>query len=348
MERIGRPEDDYREKLTERDFARICLTHGLPRPNQIIPEHRGNESVCYHLDGRLFIAFVICEDIHANVEILSLYDGIKEIPTPRVIAWVEEDPELGVPYVITERCPGHRLDALWKSATPKERIGILEAFGAGTARYHTVSAQALTEHAQRLGLAHRVEHIQRLPEIDPPPIDSLSRLPDRLRRIGIEEDGIVKRLESHFTRTSREQGAFIAPGLVHGEPCAEHFIMQELDTGFCLSGCVDLDVCVADPIGEITSHYVSMLGINPAWFRAFRRGYERFFPFPPNAEERLRLEAVEHDLGNVLWLLNTMETRPEWAFADVWVAGHLRRLEGWLDSAKRIDRALFRQDIGPW
>lgn len=349
MERIGRPEDDFREKLTEGDIRRICEVHGLPPPTEIIPEYRGNENVCYHLDGKLFIAFVISEDIHWKVDSLTLLDAINEIPTPHVIAWSENDPELHVPYMIVERCPGHRLDALWRHTTAEQHIDILEAFGADTGRYHTVSSTVLRERAHKLGLAHRVRHIEQ-PESrdDSSPVDSLPTLAVRLRRIGVEENGVIKMLEAHFSRTTRKQDDFIAPGLVHTEPFAEHFFIQATETGYRLSGCVDLNFGVEDSLGEITSHYVSMLSLESAYFDAFRRGYERFFSFPPDAEERLRFAAIEHDLGNILWLLDTMEDRPEWAFATVWVSGHLRRLEGWLDPAKKTDRALFRADIGPW
>jgi len=349
VERIGRPEDDFRENLTEGDIARICEAHGLPRPTELVPEYRGNENVCYHLDSKLFIAFVICEDIHWKVESLTLLDAINEMPTPHVIAWSENDPELHVPYMIVERCPGHRLDVLWKNTTGEQHASILEALGTGTGRYHSVSAHALTEHAHRLGLGHRVRHIEE-PEVtdDSTPADSLPTLAVRLRRIGVEENGVIKKLQAHFSRTTRKQVDFIAPGLVHTEPFAEHFFIQETETGYRLSGCVDLNFGVKDSLGEITSHYVSMLSLSPAYLDAFKRGYERFFPFPSDAEERLCLEAIEHDFGDILWLLDTMERRPEWSFAKAWVASHLDRLQGWVDASKRIDKALFREDIGPW
>jgi len=349
MYRIGRPEDDFREKLTEDDIGRICKAHGLPRPTGLIPEYRGNETVCYHLDAKFFLAFVISEDVRRKVEGLSLLAGIKEIPTPGVIAWSENDPELHVPYMIVERCPGHRLDALWKNTTAEQHVDILEAFGAGTGRYHTVSGTVLRERARKLGLVQRVRHIEE-PQSrdDSSPVHSLPTLAARLRRIGVEDNGIVKRLEAHYSRATRKKDTFVGPGLVHTEPFAEHFFIEKAGTGYRLSGCVDLGFAVEDSLGEITSHYVSMLSLEPAYFDAFKRGYERFFSFPPDAEERLHLGAIEHDLSNILWLLDTMEERPQWAFAEVWVSGHLRRLEGWLDPVRRVDRALFREDIGPW
>ncbi len=94
--------------------------------------------------------------------------------------------------------------------------------------------------------------------------------------------------------------------------------------------------------------YVSMLALDEKCLSAFREGYEQFFPFPPDAERRLLAAAVDHDLWSVLWLLDTMEKSPEWAFATGWLNGHIRRIEGWLDGRKRIKRALFREDIGPW
>lgn len=349
MERIGRSEDDFREKLTEDDIGRICEGHGLPRPTEITPEHRGNESVCYHLDSGLFIAFVIGEDIRWKVEGLKLLETIDEIPTPRVMGWSENDPGLQAPYMIVERCPGYRLDALWERTTADQHVDMLEALGAGAGRYHTVNGAVLRERAHQHGLAHRVRHIE-TPESgdESSPVDSLPVLAVRLRRIGLEENGIVKKLEEHFLRTTHRQEDFIGPGLIHIEPCAEHFFIEETKTGYRLSGCVDLGFGVGDSLGEITAHYVSMLSLESAYFDAFRRGYERFFSFPSDAVERLHVEAIEHDLGNILWLLDRIEDHPAWAFATMWVSEHLLRLEGWLDPAKKTDRALFRKDIGPW
>jgi hypothetical protein len=255
MERIGRPEDDFREKLTEGDVRRICKAHGLPRPTKIVPEYRGNETVCYHLDTDLFLAFVIGEEISWKVGALSLLDRVKEIPTPRVVAWSDNDLELGVPYMIVERCPGHRLDVLWKNTTSDDHANILEALGVGTGRYHTVSAVTLTDRARSLGLGHRVGHIKEPKSGDDSPTPaSLLILAAGLQRIGIEMNSLLRKLEAHFSRTTRERWDFIAPGLVHTEPFAEHFFIQSTRAGYRLSGCVDLNFGIRDAIGEITSH----------------------------------------------------------------------------------------------
>jgi hypothetical protein len=40
--------------------------------------------------------------------------------------------------------------------------------------------------------------------------------------------------------------------------------------------------------------------------------------------------------------------KANWSFATSWLAGHVRRLSGWIDERQRKEKALFRKDIGPW
>jgi len=180
--------------------------------------------------------------------------------------------------------------------------------------------------------------------------DSLGSLGERLSRWGIAAEPLVEALKDHYARSLPAPDApFVGPGLIHTEPWPEHFIMERAPDGFRLSGCVDLEECaIADSLGEIVEMYVSMLALEPQYLSAFRTGYERSFLFPPDAELRLRAAAADHDLLNILWLLDQMERRPEWSFATCWLAGHVCRLAGWVDGRKMMDRALFRKDIGPW
>lgn len=355
MKRINRPGDDFREKLLEQDIQRICEHHSLPAPREIVPEDRGNENVAYHLDGRLFLAFSISDDIRRKVDVLRVFAEIDAMPTPRVVAWLEHDAKLGVPYMLLERCPGVRLDLLWESSGHQERKDLLEALGKDMAHYHTVSLPDAQAAGDRVSLGKwvvdAVELRRRKAHEDiSDAIESLERLPARLRRLGVDAFATVRVLKAHDALSLvLSDCPSVEPGLIHGEPFAEHFFVEKTEGAFRLSGCVDLEeVMIADAFDEIVSLYVQMLALNREFFAAFKRGYECYFKFPPDAEERLRLAAIGHDLGNILWLLNAMESGPKWAFATPWVEGHLRRLEGWLDESKRIDRALFRKDIGPW
>lgn len=355
MERINRPSDDFREKLVRADIDRICREHGIEIPSEIIPEQRGNEMVAYHLDDTYFLSFGLSDCTQRKVEVLSIFQHLDDMPTPRVIAWSEKDQDLQVPYMILEKCPGLRLDVLWEECEPAERVQLLADLGSAMGQYHTITLDDAKAAARTVGFEQRV-----VDNTGPSPRrangsrqrarNSLRDLSERLGQWDIDGTSLVASLEKHYAGDSATPDVpFAGPGVIHTEPCPEHFIVERTGSTFRLSGCVDLEECgIGDSFHEIVKMYVSMLALDEKYFASFRKGYEQFFPFPSDTEQRLRAAAVDHDFGSVLWLLDTMEKRPEWSFATCWVAGNIQRLEGWLDEGKRIDRALFRKDIGPW
>lgn len=355
MDRINRPGDDFRESLTRDDIERVCTRHGLSKPKDVVPEHRGNENVAYHIDGAYFLAFGISDDTRRKVEVLKIFEHLPAMPTPKVIGWSERDPELHVPYMILERCAGSRLDEVWELCGDEERLRLLECVGLSMGRYHTTTLED-AQAAGRLAGFERwvVDNLgprrQRAGSTRLEAEQSLKSLAARLSRWQINGSALAAILENHYAGGPPDADApFISPGLIHTEPYAEHFFVTKKDDAFTISGCVDLEECmIADSFDEIVEMYVSMLGLAEEYFTAFRNGYEKFFPFPSDARQRLLAAAIDHDLRNVLWLLDTMEKKPEWSFATCWLAGHLQRLTGWLDESKRVRRALFRKDIGPW
>ena len=355
MEPIGRPNDDFRERLSRADVGRICLSHGIEAPRKITPEPRGNEMVAYHLDDAYFLSFGVSDATQRKVEVLRVFEHLEAIPTPKVMGWSEQDPELHVPYMILERCPGSRLDLLWEQCGPEDRLELLGALGSAMGRYHTTTLEDAVAAARTAGVEQWVvddgePRSCRARESRREAQRSLEHLSERLKRWGIDGSSLVALLDDHYAGDLPARDApFVGLGLIHTEPAAEHFLVERTDNTFRLSGCVDLEECaIADSFDEIVEMYVSMLALDEKYLAAFREGYEQFFPFPSDAERRLRAAAVDHDVGGVLWLLDTMEKRSEWSFATCWVAGHIQRLEGWIDERKRIDRALFRKDIGPW
>ncbi|MHC5034029.1 MAG: phosphotransferase family protein, partial [Planctomycetota bacterium] len=333
MEPIGRPGDGFRETLTRGDIERICSRHGLPPPRGIIPEPRGNENVAYHLDGSYFLAFSIGDDTRRKVEVLRLFEQVDMMPTPKVIGWSEEDATLQVPYMILERCPGERLDVVWEQCSPADRLSLLESLGSAMGRYHATTLADAEAAGRKTGMGRWVVDAadarrQSAREARCRAMEGLESLGERLDRWGIAALPLAQALKGHYARSMPSPDApFAGPGLIHTEPWAEHFFMERTRTGFRLSGCADLEeCCVADSLGEIVQMYVSMLALEPQYLSAFRKGYERSFPLPRDAERRLRAAAVDNDLLNVLWLLDKMENRPEWSFAAPWLAGHVRRL----------------------
>jgi hypothetical protein len=355
VERIGRHNDDFREKLSRADIVRVCESHGIRPPGKIVPERRGNEVVAYHLDDTVFLSFGISDCTQRKVEVLNILQHVETIPTPRVLGWSEQDPHLQVPYMIVERCPGSRLDTLWKQCSPDEQLQLLGALGRDMGWYHTTTLQDVQAAARTAGIDQWVSdeedaRVRRSRAFRQEAQGALETLCERLNRWEIDGTSLAALLEGHYASDLPAPGIpFVGPGLIHTEPAAEHFLVEKTDNDFRLSGCVDLEECaIADSADEIAGMYASMLALDDKCLSAFREGYEQFFPFPSDAEERLRIAAVDHDLWATLWLLDTMEKRPEWAFAAFWLAGHVKRLEGWLDERKRVRNALFREDIGPW
>jgi hypothetical protein len=316
---------------------------------------RGNETVAYHLDGIYFLAFGISDDTRRKVEVMSVFEHIPAMPTPKVIAWSERDPELHVPYMVLERCPGWRLDEVWDQCGNEDRRQLLEALGAGMGLYHTTTLEDAKTAGRLAGFEKWVlddaePRRQRSRAARREGEHSLGFLEAQLSRWQLSGSELVKSLAEHYAGSPPALDPwFVGPGLIHTEPWAEHFFVTHKDGAFEVSGCVDLEECaIADSRDEIAAMYVSMLGLAEDYLTAFGRGYGRFFLLPSDAGEQLRAAAVDYDLGNILWLLNTMENRPEWSFATGWLAGHLERLGGWLGKSRRPERALFRKDIGPW
>ncbi len=87
MERIGRPEDDFRERLSRAGIERICKSHGIETPSQIISEQRGNEMVAYHLNDKYFLSFGLSDCTQRKVEVLGILEHVEAMPTPKVIGW---------------------------------------------------------------------------------------------------------------------------------------------------------------------------------------------------------------------------------------------------------------------
>lgn len=355
MEPIGRPGDDFRKRLLRSDIERILMSHGIPLSGNIISEPRGNEMVAYHLDG-YFLSFGLNDDTQRKVEVLRLFEHLDAIPTPKVIAWSEKDPKLNVPYMILERCPGLRLDVLWEACGSGERLQLLEDLGKSMGRYHTITLDDAEKAAALTGTERWVidssrSRFRRAEQDRVAAKHALERLSERLGRWDIDGSSLVTMLENHYARELPSPSAsFVGTGLIHAEPDAEHFIFERRGDAFAMTGCVDLEECqIADSIDDVVGMHVSMLALDRTYLDAFRRGYEAFFTFPPDAEERLHPLAIDSDLWAILWLLDTMEKNPEkWSFATRWVIGHVDRLRGWLDESKRVTRALFRKDIGPW
>jgi aminoglycoside phosphotransferase (APT) family kinase protein len=354
MERIDRPNDDFREKLSPAHLEAICSRHGLPLPRNVRPEHRGNEKVIYHLDEQFTLAFCVTDDVQRNVESLVVLNELPLMPTPRVLAWMKEDPATGVPYIVMERCPGIRLDELWDVLGPRERLAMLEALGAGMGGYHTVSGTDARQAADKVSLSHVVhdsseQPLRRVEDWARLVYDNLGQLADRLGLLGPAASSVEQCLEARCAEWfSHNVRGLVEPGLVHDEPWAEHFYLEKSEEGFRLSGCVDFEeVNMADALSEVATLYASILGLDREYYEAFRRGYERFFQLPRNHEEAVRLACVLFDAWALVWLTARVpEPIPKWW--REWVEQRFRRLAGWLGEAQPVSRALFRRDIGPW
>ena len=56
--------------------------------------------VAYHLDDRYFLSFGLSDCTQRKVEGAEVLEHLDAIPSPKVIAWSEHDPDLQVPYMV--------------------------------------------------------------------------------------------------------------------------------------------------------------------------------------------------------------------------------------------------------
>ena len=366
MERVNMPNDDFREALTVADIERVCAAHDLPYPKKIVGERRGNDKVAYHLDGRYFLAFALGGDMREEIEKIAILRHVGRMPVPRVVAWCEREPVLGVPYYIQEDCPGTRLDIRWEETNAEERVLLLEGLGHGMGYYHTVTVPELVQARNELSLSHIARYLDEpLPAVDErsslqKEIKSLMPLAKRLVSLGIDADEVMNEVRERYLERIREPRAgFVQAGLVHEDPLEEHVFVERTDGGYRLSGCVDIEgLLVSDGIHDVGGLYASMLALDRRYYGAFKKGYEHFFPFPPDAEDQLRFAAITDEVWGLTMLtagytadLRSQIEWPDTPLADWamrWAENRFRRLQGWLDETKQLDRALFRPEVGPW
>ena len=356
MERINRPEDDFRETLTLDQINEICTANGLPAPAKIEPERRGNEKVIYHLDDTYSLQFMATQE---DVDDLLLLGHFDEYPSPAVLAWCENDASVETSVLITEKCTGDRLDVLWNRTGDAERLQLLEDFGSAMARYHAIDPQRVVSTAEAQGLSHRVTDTRENPvgSLDgrrrsvENGIDSIEGL---LRFLDPNSTDVMPALNRHLRTKPCSQ--LLPVGLVHGEPWAEHYLISLAASTYTLTGAVDISgLKLRDPASEIVIIHASILDHSDAWFSAFRKGYDKVTPSPDNAASRLHGLAI--DFG--AWALLSLSG--EWDGSDYLKRGHpysdwykrraadqYLRLRVWLGLEGGSHDVLFRADIGPW
>jgi hypothetical protein len=115
---------------------------------------------------------------------------------------------------------------------------------------------------------------------------------------------------------------------------------------------------VRDSLGEIGSLYATMLGVDDDYMVAFRRGYEEFFSFPDDAATLILDAAISCDIDSLAHMVGQVEgdsssefkwrakEMPDWL--KRWITNRFSRLQGWFDSSRRVKRAMYRGEVGPW
>ncbi len=350
MERIHRPGDDFRDQLQIEDIHTICARHGLKIPSKIDAEPRGNEKVIYHLDDVYSLQFLAEQE---DADDLIFLSHIPEMPSPEVLAWCEHEARLDASYLLTQKCTGDRLDVLWEKVDESDRRPLLTALGEAMGRYHTVGADKIQKIAERTGLHSRVQDdsdnpTRRLLGKFNRGKTNLDTVASTLKATGLPSPELLTVLEEHYASATIEP--FIDVGLTHGEPWAEHYIVGQSNGRFHLDGCVDVSVIlIGDPAPEIVILYVSILGLNDEYYEAYKAGYETAFPFPDDGLERLRRLAIDFDVWSIVSLSGGIKPgEPFGNWRRVRIEGHYDRLLSWTGIKGRIEKALFRAQIGPW
>lgn len=356
MDQIGRPGDDFRGRITSHDVAAICERHSLPRPVTIEPEVRGNEKVIYYLNDSFALQFFADREDSDDLQILA---EISQIPSPNVIAWCEYDPRCKSSYLITEKCPGRRLDEIWEAVGEPERLQLLRGLGQHMAKYHAVEAGSVVAVADRLGLYYRITDNSREPT---KPLESRSR--EITNGVGAI-DFLLSALELDSKRVTPwleddcvADVPLIASGLASGEPWEEHYILGHNHDGYTLTGRVDFSgILICDPAWEVVVLFASILGLDKERYDAYKEGYQTEAAFPDDGWQRFRRLAAEFDAWALLELSRETEVRdsvtlwrgkpmPDWR--RNWVVSHYNRLFSWLDFKPSVDKSMFRAQIGPW
>ena len=358
MERIWRPNDDFRERLRPEDIFQICARHSIPEPSKIEPERSGNEKVIYYLDDTYSLQFLAFKE---DEEDYRLLEEVPAFPTPRVIAWCDRDSSLDASYLITEKCPGKRLDLLWQEVDEVDCLKLLRGLGEGMGSYHTADGSSLLTVADRLELSdritdHRSDPLCLLNRQRERAAQELDRICQILEGLELDARSLLPKAERHLAREPDEP--LFPPGLASEEPWEEHFIMDRAEDGFRLSGCVDfgpIEIC--DGALEITVLYASILGLDRRYFGAFQEGYETYRVFPGECWERLHRLAADYHAwalssltggieivgSSVLWRGNPIS---EWIMSRV--VAHYERLRSLLGLGLKTEEAKFRAQIGPW
>jgi aminoglycoside phosphotransferase (APT) family kinase protein len=358
MDPIDRPNDDFRERLTLNHIHNICKHNNLPTPTTVVPEPRGNEKVIYHLDDKFTLQFLVEQ---RDVDPLHLLSHIDEMPTPEVLAWCENDPTIDGAYLITTKCKGDRFDLLWHDADENQRVGMLHCLGEGWSRYHSLSPDAVTEKAERLGFSQlvgddRATKSTWLEQRRDRTIAAIPSIEAFLKQVAERPAELISAIQEHLQST--ELPSLAPSGLTHSEPWAEHYILEATDDRYVLTGCVDVErLCIADPAHEFAVMAASVLAHEKRWLDAFAAGYRIHRELPDDLEQRIHNLAIDHDL----WSLSSSAGKAEWIDGELldggepprhWrihcATGHARRLRKWLGLDTDFNESLFRAEIGPW
>jgi len=362
---VGRLNDDVRAKLSVAKIEQICRLHGLPKPVRITPEPDGNDAVVYYLDTTAVLSFHCHRKIFTEIhEGLRIMEGFDEFPSPRLIAIEEEDDDLGMPYIIAERCPGERLDRLWVRSGHPERLDIAKALGEGMARYHKIDIGTFRSRTRAVSLEHRAGYevktntqtyrtnVQKIAE-------RVSRTFEVISALGLDCATIARHVESHLAQCmTKEWRPFAGIGLCHEGAWPDHLFIRQTGPGPVLSGCIDFEEFpFADSLGELGTLYCSILGTDDSYVDAFIGGYRKYFDLPADAAQRMREEAIEEELGCLDHMTKGIEIdsssltwreKPVADWLKRWISHRCDRLEGWFDQAKRVTKPLFRGQVGPW
>ena len=358
MDRISRPNDDFRESLTREYLSEICARHSISEPGMVEPEKSGNEKVIYYLDDMYAIQFLAFEEDEQDYRLLEAEPAF---PTPRVIAWCDRDPTLNASYLITEKSPGNRLDLIWVEVDEDERLKLLRGLGEGMGAYHAEDGSSVFVAGDRIGLSDRIS------DHSSDPLGYLNRERKRtvgqlgevcrvLDALGVDGQGMLGEAEKHLIREQDEP--LLPPGLASEEPWEEHFIMDRTGQGYRLSGCMDfgpIEIC--DGSLEIRLLYASILNLDRRYRDAFQEGYETTRPVPVDFWERIHLLAADYHAWALTELLGGAETAgvsalwrgqafPNWRKS--WATAHYERLRAMLGIGSPMKEARFRAQIGPW
>jgi hygromycin-B 7''-O-kinase len=235
-------------------------------------------------------------------------------PVPKIVARGVLDDRTRWPYLVLSPLAGRPLREVWRRIPVRDRLAVLTTAG------------------RMLGELHQIR-----PPSGVAPLDLAKLARDALRayrKAGVFRPALLREMAVRF----RELGRSVAGSrrsLLHADLNEDHVIARSRDGRWRVTGFIDFgDAQTGDPLYEWMPSWYGLLAQDPAYFKAFQRGYRPRLVVTPAWRERAAAFVLAHRFGppTILRALEQLGVRPStlrWpALRDLIVPPALERRPG--------------------